>query len=105
MKLLRNNQQHSFHLVDPSPWPFIGGMSALMLTFGGVLFMNGFKGGLSLLELGFIMLFYTMFCWWRDVIREGTYEGQHTASVQNGLKMGMILFILSEVMFFFGIFW
>jgi cytochrome c oxidase subunit 3 len=105
MKLFRNNQQHSFHLVDPSPWPFIGGMSALMLTFGGVLFMNGFKGGFSLLELGFVMLFYTMFCWWRDVIREGTYEGQHTASVQAGLKMGMILFIVSEVMFFFGIFW
>jgi len=38
---LRNNNQHSFHLVDPSPWPLIAAFSALMLTFGGVLYMHG----------------------------------------------------------------
>jgi len=46
-----------------------------------------------------------MFCWWRDIVREGTFEGQHTNSVQAGLKMGMILFIASEVMFFVAFFW
>jgi len=46
-----------------------------------------------------------MFCWWRDIIREGTFEGQHTSIVQIGLKMGMLLFIVSEVMFFFAFFW
>jgi cytochrome c oxidase subunit 3 len=51
------------------------------------------------------MILFLMYCWWRDVIREGTFEGQHTESVQTGLKWGVLLFILSEVMFFFAFFW
>jgi len=46
-----------------------------------------------------------MYTWWRDIVREATYEGQHTNQVQIGLRSGMVLFILSEVMFFFGFFW
>jgi len=46
-----------------------------------------------------------MIFWWRDVIREATWQGYHTLIVQKGLRIGFSLFILSEVMFFFGIFW
>jgi len=105
MKFTINNQKHGFHLVDPSPWPLITAFSALMLTFGGVLYMHGYMGGSSLLKLGLCMIIFMMFVWWRDVIREGTFEGQHTFSVQKGLRMGMLLFIVSEVMFFFAFFW
>ena len=101
----RNSQQHSFHLVDPSPWPLISAFSAFTLTFGGVLYMHGYFGGNFLWRFGFFMVLYMMFCWWRDIIREGTLEGQHTQTVQNGLKMGVILFIISEIMFFFAFFW
>ena len=97
--------KHSFHLVDPSPWPMLTAFSALMLTFGGVLFMHGYFGGFFLLRFGFLMLLFMMYCWWRDVVREGTFEGQHTSSVQTGLKWGMLLFIVSEIMFFFAFFW
>jgi len=102
---IRNNQKHSFHLVDPSPWPLIASFSALMITFGGVLYFHGYSGGSFLWRFGFLMVLFMMFCWWRDVIREGTFEGQHTKTVQRGLKMGMLLFIVSEVMFFFAFFW
>lgn len=105
MTIYKNNQEHSFHLVDPSPWPIISAFSALMLTFGGVLFMHGYSGGSFLMKFGFVMILFMMFCWWRDIIREGTFEGQHTASVQIGLRWGVILFIVSEVMFFFAFFW
>lgn len=105
MANIRNNQKHSFHLVDPSPWPLVSAFSALMLTFGGVLYMHGYSGGSFLTQFGFCMLLFMMFCWWRDVIREATFEGQHTLSVQTGLKIGMLLFIASEVMFFFAFFW
>jgi len=53
---------------------------------------------------GLFMVLYMMFCWWDDIVREGTFEGQHTQSVQSGLRMGVLLFILSEVMFFFLLF-
>lgn len=100
-----NNQKHGFHLVDPSPWPFITAFSALFLTFGGVSYMHGYYNGGFLLFLGFSMVLFMMFCWWRDIVREATYEGQHTSMVSLGLRMGMLLFILSEVMFFFAFFW
>lgn len=98
-------QKHGFHLVDPSPWPFMAATGALAATFGGVMFMHGFDNGDSLLGLGLITIIYTMVVWWRDVIREGTFEGHHTKDVQLGLRYGMILFIVSEIMFFFAFFW
>jgi cytochrome c oxidase subunit 3 len=105
MSIIRNNQKHSFHLVDPSPWPLISAFSAMMLTFGGASYMHGYQGGGFLLSFGFCMILFMMFVWWRDIIREGTFEGQHTSSVQTGLRMGMLLFIVSEIMFFFAFFW
>ena len=97
--------RHSFHLVDPSPWPLMGSVGALMLTTGGVMYMHKFKGGYSLFLTGFMIIFYVMYAWWRDVIREAMYEDQHTFAVQRGLRLGMILFIVSEIMFFFAFFW
>jgi len=105
MIIIKNINKHSYHLVDPSPWPIISAFSAFILTFGGVLFMHGYIGGGFLWKFGFLMILFMMFCWWRDVVREGTFEGQHTNSVQSGLKLGMLLFIVSEIMFFFAFFW
>lgn len=98
-------QRHPFHLVDPSPWPLVASVGALSLTFGGVMFMHNYAGGGQLLLLGIFTIFYVMFTWWRDVIREASFEGQHTLAVQDGLRLGMILFIVSEIMFFFAFFW
>ena len=61
--------------------------------------MHGYVGGVFLWRYGFVMCLLIMYVWWRDIIREGTIEGQHTRIVQDGLRMGMILFIVSEVMF------
>lgn len=99
------SQRHSYHLVDPSPWPISGSLGALATTVGGVMYMHSFQGGARLLSLGLIVILYTMFVWWRDVLRESTLEGHHTKVVQLGLRYGFILFIVSEVMFFFAFFW
>jgi cytochrome c oxidase subunit 3 len=64
-----------------------------------------FIGGWGLFLTGFIALLYVMFTWWRDIIREATFEESHSFTVQKGLRLGMILFIVSEVMFFFAFFW
>jgi cytochrome c oxidase subunit 3 len=96
---------HSYHLVDPSPWPIVAAFGALMLTTGLVLYMHKFNGGWSLFITGFSTILYMMFTWWRDVIREATFEDQHSIAVQRGLRLGMIMFIVSEIMFFFAFFW
>lgn len=97
--------KHSFHLVDPSPWPLMSAFGALMLTTGAVMYMHKFEGGGNLFLTGFLIIIYVMYTWWRDIIREAMYEDQHTFAVQRGLRLGMILFIVSEVMFFFAFFW
>lgn len=101
--LKERTERSAFHLVDSSPWPLVVSTAVLILTSGSVIYMHGY-GSVKLLGLGLIFLLLGMYYWLRDVIREGTYEGQHTSVVQRGLRLGMILFILSEVMFFFGFF-
>ena len=94
--------QHPYHLVDPSPWPAVGAVSAFLLAVGTISYMHG--QSLWLTVPGILGVLYTMFMWWRDVIKESN-EGFHTPVVQLGLRYGMILFIASEVMFFVAWFW
>ena len=55
--------------------------------------------------LAIIGLVYSMSLWFRDIISEGTYLGNHTLAVQKGINMGVALFIASEALFFLAIFW
>lgn len=104
--ILRAKQQHHrFHIVTPSPWPFFASLGALMLTTGAVMVFHSFEDGPSLMYSGLILILLIMFVWWRDVVRESTYLGYHTSVVLKGLRMGVVLFIVSEVMFFFAFFW
>lgn len=98
-------QRHAFHLVDPSIMPLLSSFSALTLTSGSVLYFHGYKFGLTTTFFGFFCVLLCMFIWWRDIVREGTLEGCHTNIVQLGLRYCVILFIVSEVMFFFAFFW
>ena len=100
-----HSQRHAFHLVDPSVMPIVSAFAALTLTTGSVLFFHGFFFGFFTTLFGFITIVLCMSIWWRDVIRESSLEGHHTNIVQLGLRYGMILFIVSEVMFFFAFFW
>lgn len=98
-------QKHLWHLVDVSPWPYVGVTGVLGMAIGGVMYFQGFEEGEKVWLGGIIVVIMTMIVWWRDVIREGTYRGDHTERVQKGLRLGMILFIVSEVLFFFSFFW
>lgn len=98
-------QRHPFHLVDFSPWPFTASISTFACAFSAVMYMHGYQQSGRILMLSFIFLITTMFVWWRDVTRESVFEGHHTGMVQKGLRFGVILFIISEVLFFFGFFW
>ena len=98
-------QAHPFHLVSPSPWPLYTCIALLTLTTSGVLTMHGFSNANLFLASAFVAVILSMSFWWRDVISEGTYLGNHTLAVQKGLNMGVALFIVSEALFFLAIFW
>src|SRR5436309_2977880 len=108
-------QNHDYHLVNPSPWPAFGAVSAFILAFGGIAFMKSrigqdFEflgihfGGPWLLLIGAVGVLYTMYAWWSDVVQESS-GGDHTRVVQISHRYGMMLFIASEVMFFVAWFW
>jgi cytochrome c oxidase subunit III len=116
-----HGKHHDYHLVSPSPWPFIGAVSAFILAIGAVNFMHHQMSSearvalklppdpmhtpsVMIMSLGFILVLYTMFMWWRDVIKEA-HAGDHTPVVGLHLRYGMLMFIASEVMFFVAWFW
>uniref|UniRef100_UPI0030FE6600 cytochrome c oxidase subunit 3 n=1 Tax=Amblyomma calabyi TaxID=3065602 RepID=UPI0030FE6600 len=94
---------HPFHLVEKSPWPITSSISAFSLTIGFVFYFNYFNNTLIMISL--LILVLSAFQWFRDISREASFQGNHTFFVVNGLKMGMLLFILSEVFFFISFFW
>nr|YP_009945231.1 cytochrome c oxidase subunit III [Pedetontus zhejiangensis]QOE17738.1 cytochrome c oxidase subunit III [Pedetontus zhejiangensis] len=94
---------HPYHLVERSPWPIISALGALIMTTGIVKWFHVYNNQLFL--LGILIILMTMIQWWRDVTREGTFQGLHTLQVTTGLRWGMILFIISEVFFFISFFW
>lgn len=102
---MQNYQKTPFHLVDPSPWPFAVSMATFIMLAGNVMYMHNYVGGGNTAFIGLILLILSAGAWFRDITREATFEGNHTTYVQSGLRMAMLLFIVSEVMFFFGFFW
>jgi cytochrome c oxidase subunit 3 len=95
-------KNHDYHLVDPSPWPAVGSVGAFITAVGAVFWMHG-SAPWGLI-IGLLLVLYTMFMWWRDVIKEA-HKGDHTPVVSLHLRYGMLMFIASEVMFFVAWFW
>jgi len=108
-----HSKNHDYHIIDPSPWPLIGSIGALVMAVGGVVWMQSLQNadaktlGMSgpwVFVLGLIIVLYTMYAWWADTINEA-HAGDHTPVVSMHLRYGMIMFIASEVMFFVAWFW
>lgn len=104
--LIRSNfQDHPFHLVSPSPWPLYTSICLLNLTTSAALSMHNFSNSYYFFYIALILVVSAMSFWFRDIISESTFLGDHTLAVQKGLNLGVILFIVSEALFFLAIFW
>nr|YP_010381675.1 cytochrome c oxidase subunit III [Augilodes binghami]UDL72050.1 cytochrome c oxidase subunit 3 [Augilodes binghami] len=96
-------KNHPFHIVPKSPWPILLSMNLLLTLLGTTMWI--YKKTFLYMILGFTLVILCMMLWWRDITRESTFQGNHTIKVTKMMKMGMILFIISEIMFFFSFFW
>lgn len=94
---------HPYHLVEPSPWPYVMACAVFLTTLGIVVYFH--YSQLFLLFTGLFSICLCMFVWFKDVIRESTFQGHHTKITVYGLKLGFLLFIVSEILFFFSFFW
>jgi len=104
-------QRHPFHIVKPSPWPFLVSVSLFLMIVEQLDFMADGDDHLLvclfhavLHHLTHVAFVFFLSKWFLDIVIEGTYEGHHTLAVQRGLKLGFVFFLFSEVMFFAAFF-
>uniref|UniRef100_A0AB39AH77 Cytochrome c oxidase subunit 3 n=1 Tax=Uroleucon sp. TaxID=2939227 RepID=A0AB39AH77_9HEMI len=92
-----------YFILNLSPWPILMAMNTFNLMISNIMIMNFKYNLMSLLNL--IMVFIISMLWWRDVIRESTFQGKHNFYIMNLIKFSMILFIISEMFLFISFFW
>lgn len=97
------SQNNPYQLIRKSPWPFFAGIIGFSTALGLINFIHCYRTNFLFLRLFFLSAVRVL--WWRDIIRESTYQGHHTLSVIGNLRLGFLLFILREVIFFFRFFW
>nr|YP_010968348.1 cytochrome c oxidase subunit III [Paraponera clavata]WNO15837.1 cytochrome c oxidase subunit III [Paraponera clavata] len=95
---------HPFHLVTQSPWPLLISLELMNLLISTVNWFNECDD-FSCVTFNFLCTMLISIQWWRDVIRESTFQGFHTFFVYINMRLGMILFIISEIFFFLSFFW
>lgn len=95
---------HDRHLVFPSPWPLL--VSMLLFEYVGLLLSLLSSTCFGLGKLIFLIYFslFIILSWMYDIGIEATCIGMHTRVVTRGLRLGMLLFIISEAMLFLSFF-
>ena len=82
-----SGQKHDYHLVDPSPWPLATSVATLITAVGSVYYFH--TEVMWAMLLGFLLLIYCAFMWFRDVVIEAEHKGHHTPVVQIHHRYGM----------------
>jgi len=97
------NYNHNFHLVNFRPWPLLRSIRTRIILIGTIkiFYIKNFYITL----FGILLTIIIIFQWWRDIIRERTFQGLHSIKVFTRIKLGIILFITSEILFFLSFFW
>nr|YP_010403075.1 cytochrome c oxidase subunit III [Vespa magnifica]QKG04159.1 cytochrome c oxidase subunit 3 [Vespa magnifica]UQW19831.1 cytochrome c oxidase subunit 3 [Vespa magnifica]WHL55432.1 cytochrome c oxidase subunit 3 [Vespa magnifica] len=98
-----NKSNHPYHMVSISPWPLILSINIMLFLISLIKWFYFMSTNLMIMSS--ISLILTLIQWWRDIIRESTFQGMHTSYTMKNLKLSMILFITSEIFFFISLFW
>jgi cytochrome c oxidase subunit 3 len=104
------NELHPFHLVSNSVLPILTSLFLSSFLFGFILLFHPelYYGctfvGRVVIQVSFFGFVTCLVFWFYCIILEAD-AGHHTFEVQRGIRLGMCLFIISEIMFFFSFFW
>lgn len=92
-----------YFILNLRPWPILAAINICNLIISNLIIIN-YKFNIILI-INFILIFIISIIWWRDVIRERTFQGNHNFYIINLLKFGIVLFIISELFLFISFFW
>ena len=98
----------TYYVPEQSKWPILASVSLGLLAYGAAMTITAMTAdrdsfGPWVLGVGFLVLFYVIFGWFKDQIREEA-EGFHSDQLDRSYRQGMLWFIFSEVMFFCAFF-
>lgn len=92
-----------YYVPHGSQWPIIGSISLFLMAFGAGSWLNDGAIGKYMVFAGVAGILYMLFGWFGEVIRESV-NGLFREKEDSSFRMGMIWFIMSEVMFFAAFF-
>nr|YP_009922274.1 Cox3 [Metschnikowia matae]QMS50913.1 Cox3 [Metschnikowia matae] len=98
-------QLHPFHLVSPSPWPLYTSFALMNLALSMGLTAHNYMSNNLYMMFNMMNVMYVLTLWFKDVMAESTYLGDHTKAVKTGLTQGFYLFVVSEILMFASLFW
>ncbi|NNL99775.1 MAG: cytochrome c oxidase subunit 3 [Gammaproteobacteria bacterium] len=93
----------SYYVPHGSHWPIVGSIGLFITMIGASTMLNGSPYGKFWLLAGIAVVLFMVFGWFGVVIRESV-DGYYNGQVDKSFRMGMLWFILSEVMFFAAFF-
>ncbi|MEN9705959.1 MAG: hypothetical protein RLZZ393_1838 [Pseudomonadota bacterium] len=92
----------TYYVPHGSPWPILGSVALFTLMTGVISYLNDWAGGWAFIP-GALLLAFMFFGWFSTVIAENE-KGMYNLTVDKSFRMGMMWFIMSEVMFFAAFF-
>jgi cytochrome c oxidase subunit III len=92
----------NYYIPHSSHWPIVGSIALFCVMAGAVSFLNEWAGGWAFIP-GAALLAFMFFGWFATVIDENQ-RGMFNLEVDRSFRMGMMWFIISEVMFFAAFF-
>jgi len=95
--------QDQYYVPTVARWPIVGAIGLFLMTSGAATMMNEIPAGLWILVFGCAVMIVMFSGWFAEVIAESE-RGIFKRNEDYSFRLGMIWFILSEVMFFAAFF-
>ncbi len=101
------NETPRYYVPHSSIWPIVGSIALFVTAFGAANFIHQSTEkvaaessfGQPIFFVGLAIIVFMMFGWFATVIKENL-EGMVSEQLDRSYRMGMLWFIVSEVMFF-----
>jgi len=92
-----------YFILNLRPWPILISINSFNFLISNIIIIS-FKFNFIRIR-NLITIIIIRILWWRDIIRERTFQGNHNFYIINLIKFRIILFIISEILLFISFFW
>lgn len=92
-----------YFILTLRPWPILISLNIFNIIISNIILIN-YKINIWF-YINLILILSISLTWWRDIIRERTFIGNHNFYIINLIKLRIILFIISEIFLFISFFW